>query len=131
MVLRFHPKNPNLIYAGTSEGQVLSCDISDFAHDGIVDFDVDSDKDERWTEIIRGMCTHPNISFMIATMWMTYLSTKFTSVTKRKPTEIDGTVYFLPVKLLHIIKKQIPVPVKMQFITVKWTWFIQHCGSIC
>lgn len=56
MVLRFHPKNPKLIYAGTSEGQILSCDISDFMHDGIVDFNhIPSDKDERWTEIIREM----------------------------------------------------------------------------
>jgi len=54
MVLRFHPKNPSVIYAGTSEGQVLSCDISDFVNDGQVDYtSIDSDKDERWTEIIR------------------------------------------------------------------------------
>lgn len=54
MVLRFHPKNPKIIYAGTSEGQILSCDISDFVHDG-QDYDhIPSDKDERWTEIIRG-----------------------------------------------------------------------------
>lgn len=56
MVLRFHPKKPNIIYAGTSEGQVLSCDISDFVHDGVVDCShIPSDKDERWTEIIREM----------------------------------------------------------------------------
>lgn len=55
MVLRFHPKNPNIIYAGTSEGQVLSCDISDFVHDGQDHDHIESDKDERWTEIIRGM----------------------------------------------------------------------------
>lgn len=55
MVLRFHPKNPKIIYAGTSEGQVLSCDISDFVHDGNEYDHIESDKDERWTEIIVGM----------------------------------------------------------------------------
>ncbi|KAH3872444.1 uncharacterized protein LOC127868775 isoform X3 [Dreissena polymorpha] len=55
MCLRFHPKNPSIIYAGTSEGQILSCDISDFVHDGSPhDLQhVQSDKDERWHEIIR------------------------------------------------------------------------------
>lgn len=53
MALRFHPKNNNHIYAATSEGQVLDCDISDFIHDGNVDLShIDSDKNERWTEII-------------------------------------------------------------------------------
>ena len=55
MVLRFHPKNPSIIYAGTSEGQVLSCDISDFVGDSASKYDnIESDKDERWTEIITG-----------------------------------------------------------------------------
>lgn len=55
MALRFHPKNANHIYAATSEGQVLDCDISDFIHDGNVDLShIESDKDERWREIIVG-----------------------------------------------------------------------------
>ena len=55
MVLRFHPKIPGLIYAGTSEGQVLSCDITDFVKDGISSYDnIESDKDERWTELFLG-----------------------------------------------------------------------------
>jgi len=56
MCLRFHPKNPKVIYAGTSEGQLLSCDISDFVHDGPVHelMHVESDKDERWHEILVG-----------------------------------------------------------------------------
>ena len=58
MVLRFHPKNPAVILAGTSEGQVLSCDISDFVNDGQQSHEqlqqIESCKDERWTEIIRG-----------------------------------------------------------------------------
>lgn len=54
MVLRFHPKNHSLLYAGTSEGQILSCDLSDFVKDGPHDKQsVESCKDERWTEIIR------------------------------------------------------------------------------
>ena len=56
MVLRFHPKNPSIIYAGTSEGQVLSCDVSEFVNDGPHDkHALESCKDERWTEIIRGI----------------------------------------------------------------------------
>ena len=59
MVLRFHPKNPAVILAGTSEGQVLSCDISDFVNDGQQSHEqlqqIESCKDERWTEIIRGI----------------------------------------------------------------------------
>ena len=56
MVLRFHPKNPAILYAGTSEGQVLSCDVSEFVNDGPHDKQtLESCKDERWTEIIRGI----------------------------------------------------------------------------
>ena len=59
MVLRFHPKEHSVIYAGTSEGQVLKCDISDFVKEGQVDYSsIDSDKDERWTEVIRGMLSY-------------------------------------------------------------------------
>lgn len=55
MVLRFHPKNPGILYAGTSEGQVLSCDVSEFVDDGQHEYKqtLESCKDERWTEIIR------------------------------------------------------------------------------
>lgn len=55
MTLRFHPKNPALMFAGTSEGQVLSCDVSEFVTDGDHDYKqtLESCKDERWTEIIR------------------------------------------------------------------------------
>lgn len=55
MVLRFNPKNPSHIYGGTSEGQVLDCDISDFVSEDGKDIDfnhIPSDKDERWKEII-------------------------------------------------------------------------------
>ena len=45
------------MFAGTSEGQVLSCDVSEFVTDGDHDYKqtLESCKDERWTEIIRGM----------------------------------------------------------------------------
>lgn len=52
MVMRFHPKNPSLIYAGTSEGQVLSCDISDFINDGPHEH-TKGDDDERWSELLQ------------------------------------------------------------------------------
>ena len=56
MTLRFHPKKPGVMYAGTSEGQVLSCDVSEFVGEGDHDHKqtLESCKDERWTEIIRG-----------------------------------------------------------------------------
>ncbi|XP_053389420.1 uncharacterized protein LOC123562065 [Mercenaria mercenaria] len=55
MVLRFNPKNPKHIYAGTSEGQILDCDISDFmSEDGkLLDFSqIPHDKEERWKEVV-------------------------------------------------------------------------------
>lgn len=53
MVLKFHPRNPQIIYAGTSEGQVLSCNISDFYEKSQQAGDIESCKDERWKEIIQ------------------------------------------------------------------------------
>ncbi|WAQ97650.1 hypothetical protein MAR_030340 [Mya arenaria] len=51
MCLRFHPKNPKILFAGTSEGQILSCDISDFiTEDGkiVEDFtNIQVEKDEQ------------------------------------------------------------------------------------
>ncbi|XP_052786380.1 uncharacterized protein LOC128221815 [Mya arenaria] len=57
MCLRFHPKNPKILFAGTSEGQILSCDISDFiTEDGkiVEDFtNIQVEKDERWHEVLQ------------------------------------------------------------------------------
>ncbi|KAL4239912.1 hypothetical protein ACF0H5_000711 [Mactra antiquata] len=87
MVLRFHPKNPNLIYAGTSEGQILCCDISDFVHEGQVDLShIESDKDERWKEIIREVKEKPGVKALekneINCMDFDYTYTRFATAGK-------------------------------------------------
>lgn len=54
MVLRFHPKKLDLVYAGTSDGRILSCDISDFISDKLADH-AEHASDERWREITTEM----------------------------------------------------------------------------